>query len=847
MKSNHSLTILRSFIAMGLLIGLLLISSSTFAAPDESDITPNFSAIDVDGNSTVGGSSSVTGNTYVGGILTTATTADLDLANVAPNSIQAGDIIATRNVVIDNKLFVDGTSHFGMPAIFEGGAEFNAATTMNAPLDVTDNSNFTGSSIFSDSVIFDGDVTFNGTVSGAAIGTTDADPIFNSVQVDTTLNVDGAATLESAQVNTTLNVDEESLFNGDATFVEDVTFNGTDIIFNSDVQFNGTVSGISTGGGATSTETDPIFNTLEVSNESNFNGRVYIDRLDVTGTANVLLDGGNIDIPNNQRINMFGGGSSIIIYGTPTHPTVIDGDKVETHGTVEGHDFIVNGDLNVVNDVITEGGIYNTNSSDTLDYPDILDSHSQGSPSDISSTDDLLADDMVIAGGDIEAGGNLEIAGTSQFDGAAQFDGSTTFNGNPTFNSLAYFSTLAATGYIATGDIISDQDFQNVSYDGSNPYLLGGSIVSTKNVAVDDNLYVDGNSEFGMSAEFYSTTTFDGTATFDGAAEFNGASQFDASTTFNGNPTFNSLAYFSTLAATGYIATGDIISDQDFQNVSYDGTSTYLLGGTIVSTKHVAVDDNLYVDGTSEFGLDATFNDYTTFNNDATFNNDTIVNGDAAFLGGTTFDGEVFLDGNVLTNSGAISVTSDLSVNDNSKIYTGTEGSLSISSHSYYGNNDIISTDDILVDDDLVVQSDAIIMDDLSVSDSATIWGDFGSFGDAFTLSLFTGAVDDWTTGGAGDIVAGDDIMADGDIVASGEIGRFYRNYATTTVSGGNGSITDTCNSGDYVVSCGGRINNSGTYYGSRRDNDTTCTAFGNKSAGSVTLYVYAYCFSPNG
>lgn len=82
----------------------------------------------------------------------------------------------------------------------------------------------------------------------------------------------------------------------------------------------------------------------------------------------------------------------------------------------------------------------------------------------------------------------------------------------------------------------------------------------------------------------------------------------------------------------------------------------------------------------------------------------------------------------------------------------------------------------------------------------------------------------------------------DGRVTATDGIGTFYQMKGYNNL--GNPKVS--CRSGDFLVSCSAKVENSADLYvGARPQNSTTCEAYAQKS--NVTVTVYAYCFDPQG
>ena len=223
-----------------------------------------------------------------------------------------------------------------------------------------------------------------------------------------------------------------------------------------------------------------------------------------------------------------------------------------------------------------------------------------------------------------------------------------------------------------------------------------------------------------------------------------------------------------------------------------------------------------------------------------------------------------------------VTVNDSMTVGDGGLVSTGdieSEGTLRA------GGSGIISGGDIMtdgwinahsadIDRDIYGGDDLIITDNIDAADIYTTGvvqagSSIGSGGNitasgAITAGgvLSTGPMDHWTPGtddigSTDDIFADDNIQADGKILSEEEIGRFYMRYETyssipsTTLS----DVSQACDTGDYIVSCGGRVDKRlANFVGSRKYGDE-CIGYGSKgtASDSVKLTVYAYCFSPNG
>lgn len=87
--------------------------------------------------------------------------------------------------------------------------------------------------------------------------------------------------------------------------------------------------------------------------------------------------------------------------------------------------------------------------------------------------------------------------------------------------------------------------------------------------------------------------------------------------------------------------------------------------------------------------------------------------------------------------------------------------------------------------------------------------------------------------------------------LSAGSIGRFYNVKQTASSSGNDVSAVAFCDNGDFRLSCSGLLANSYSnvfFRGAEPWGGESCYSSAlNQSGRPATLYVYAYCFSPNG
>lgn len=214
------------------------------------------------------------------------------------------------------------------------------------------------------------------------------------------------------------------------------------------------------------------------------------------------------------------------------------------------------------------------------------------------------------------------------------------------------------------------------------------------------------------------------------------------------------------------------------------------------------------------------------------------VTGDLTFSGDVTSVGGMFLDDDLQVGDGITWFSATTS-----RIFTGAESALNYSTNPEFGSYDISATDDLFVDDKLFVGSNVTMEAGDLIVGIGDVEVDVGK--------IVIGSPSN--TGDNGDLVVEDDIMADGYIRSEEAIGYFYRNYTTKSLSTGWNDVQIECDWDDVVVACGGRVNSTGAnYHGSKYLGDNgfgdACEAYGSKgTAESAKLYVYTYCFSPDG
>ena len=502
---------------------------------------------------------------------------------------------------------------------------------------------------------------------------------------------------------------------------------------------------------------------------------------------------------------------------------------------------------------------------------------------------------------------DFNINGTTTFHGGFPSGGATitsngAFYGSEVRTNSVNALTTSQGSYIGTAPTLPSvsNNYSSVNANfRSHPEFLTldngvaetGDIFSNDDIFAGDQLYVGGNAEI------------EGELTLNGPLNASSYGTINASSiTVNGNidstsnisGAFGTFDYILTAGESIYagnsIVTGDIVDwtpalaggnyEINFPNLFSNGQNAGFnpatTAGMVGALASLYAGDNLYVDD------DAYIGDQLTAYGDSAFkgavrigtpfgstnvlsDGDLGISGeiktDSSILSGTTITaGTDLIASDTISAGSTITATSHIT-SDSGKIQTGLPYTFSYTS-TLPGNGDILSTDDIYADDDIFVGGDIkpkgyVKVGSPTGSANSLGAGDIGVASDvkADERLIADGWIQAGNTSGLPSATNGD-VRAGNNVYANGEIGRFYsRTLSAELTQGLPGPGVDvdrSCYTGDFIVACSGYTSSSRDNYSGAwiNGNNTTgeCRARGRDLNGNGgTLYVQAYCFSPNG
>ncbi len=514
----------------------------------------------VDGNATIGSSSSdthsVTGTVQFNQALTTTDiTADnikIAVDGSSEISTSAGDFTidsATGETIVDDNLTINGT------------LDVDALTTITDSLNVkADNKLFTvqtgaGATIFSVDTD-NGNTDIQGTldVNGATTITNTLN-VTQAVDLDTTLNVDGTATIQ-----------DDLIVKSDAKYFKVQTAAGADK-FTIDTDNGNTVTqGTLDVNGATN-----VTNTLGVTGLTSLTNNTNPTSL--SGNAALMVTAGGVTVdedvyvgsdlflgPNAATTITLNGasgnanfGGTLDVTGASTLTTVNASSVTTTAGVTVGGSIIVNSTKFTV-----AGATGNTVIDGTLD---------------VNEATTVTAD--------------LSVTGAVDFDTTLNVDGNSTFSGTITQNSTSLFKDdVVLRGSTKTLKLQNGSSTTKIELQSTSGNITAAGLTTTNSLDVTTNTTIGGT--LGVTGQITGNVT--------GALTGNADTATLVGVT---DTTSSNLTYYPTFVSSN---TGNTEVRTDSTNLTYNPSTNRLTVSNFRSTTDFEVQGNLTITGNITYG-----------------------------------------------------------------------------------------------------------------------------------------------------------------------------------------------------------------------------------------------------